>query len=339
MKNLFGGKMGLLLFFLVVLLLAGLPVAVWMDLTSLAETNLSRQASDLNSIISSVRGYYASNVVGRILAAPGVATKVVHNYEDIPGAIPIPATLSLELGQVISERQHNITLPVRVRLPIRQPRAASARSIRNGRAAPAPRKSKSDADSSMSNSLFVDQVRLVAPVIMAAACVGCHNTHPESPKRDWKVGDVRGLQEVTITQPISGNMFAFKYLLAYFVARRRGRPALHRPATAPGRRHPRHEWRTGNGQRLSCFAVDEDIALPFAANLQEHFQRTEGRDHPDRAQEAHDLFLRYPEFHGDDGTAAAGDDHAAAQRIFHRNVQDRAAPMAAPSTSSSATPC
>src|SRR5271154_6078744 len=109
MKNLFGGKIGLLLLFLVVLLLAGLPAAVWMDLTSLAEANLNRQASDLNSVISSVRSYYATNVVGRILAAPGVATKVVHNYEDIPGAIPIPATLSLELGRVISERQHNIT--------------------------------------------------------------------------------------------------------------------------------------------------------------------------------------------------------------------------------------
>jgi len=109
MKNLFGGKIGLLLLFLVVLLLAGLPAAVWMDLTSLAEANLNRQASDLNSVISSVRSYYATNVVGRILVAPGVSTKVVHNYEDIPGAIPIPATLSLELGRVISERQHNIT--------------------------------------------------------------------------------------------------------------------------------------------------------------------------------------------------------------------------------------
>ena len=45
MKNLFGGKIHLLLFFLVVLLLAGLPAAVWMDLTNLAETNLiSRRA-------------------------------------------------------------------------------------------------------------------------------------------------------------------------------------------------------------------------------------------------------------------------------------------------------
>ena len=33
----------------------------------------------------------------------------MHNYETIPGAIPIPATLSLELGRVISEQQQNIT--------------------------------------------------------------------------------------------------------------------------------------------------------------------------------------------------------------------------------------
>ena len=34
---------------------------------------------------------------------------MAHNYENIPGAIPIPATLSLELGRVISEQQQNIT--------------------------------------------------------------------------------------------------------------------------------------------------------------------------------------------------------------------------------------
>ena len=43
------------------------------------------------------------------------------------------------------------------------------------------------------------------------------HSHPESPKRDWKVGYVRGIQEITITQPIASNLFSFKYLLAYFV--------------------------------------------------------------------------------------------------------------------------
>ena len=108
MKKLFGGKTGLVLLLLVVLLLAGLPLAVWLDLTNLSETNLNRQASDLNSIISSVRSYYASNVVGRILAAPGVPTKVVHNYEQIPGAIPYRPPCRSNSARVIGERQHNI---------------------------------------------------------------------------------------------------------------------------------------------------------------------------------------------------------------------------------------
>ncbi len=51
---------------------------------------------------------------------------------------------------------------------------------------------------------------------MAPACVTCHNAHPESPKHDWKVGDVRGIQEVIITQPFAANIFSFKYLLIYF---------------------------------------------------------------------------------------------------------------------------
>ena len=100
--------MGFALALLVGLLLVGLPVAVWLDLSNLVDTNLRRQAGDLNSIISSVVGYYATNVVGHILASPGT-TKVVHDYQDFPGAIPIPATVSLELGKVIGEQQQNIT--------------------------------------------------------------------------------------------------------------------------------------------------------------------------------------------------------------------------------------
>ena len=44
---------------------------------------------------------------------------------------------------------------------------------------------------------------------MGPACVSCHNTHPESPKRDWSVGDVRGIQEVIVDQPIVANLLSF----------------------------------------------------------------------------------------------------------------------------------
>ena len=93
MKKKQSSAVSFVLMLLVLLLLAGLPFAAWLDLSNLVDTNLRRQAKDLNSIISSVRGYYAANVVGRVLASPGT-TKVVHNYREIPGAIPIPATLS-----------------------------------------------------------------------------------------------------------------------------------------------------------------------------------------------------------------------------------------------------
>jgi hypothetical protein len=58
--------------------------------------------------VSSGRDYYTSNVVGRVLASSG-STQVLHNYESVPGAVPIPATLSHELGRIISEQQQNIT--------------------------------------------------------------------------------------------------------------------------------------------------------------------------------------------------------------------------------------
>jgi adenylate cyclase len=73
---------GLVLISLVILLLIGLPLVVWLDLKNLTEANLRRQAGDLNSVVSSVRNYYATNVVGRILSSPGsaqVAQRVAHN--------------------------------------------------------------------------------------------------------------------------------------------------------------------------------------------------------------------------------------------------------------------
>src|SRR5262245_10301183 len=47
---------GRTLILLVILMLAGLPVAVWLDLRNLTETSLLRQAKDLNSVVSSMRG-------------------------------------------------------------------------------------------------------------------------------------------------------------------------------------------------------------------------------------------------------------------------------------------
>ena len=201
-----------------ILLLAGLPLAVWLDMRNMASVSLQRQAGDLNSMISSIRGYYASNVVGRVLDAHGEHTQAIHNYETVPGAIPIPSTLSLELGRVIADKQSNVSYrfvsdyPFRGRAPhvlddFERNALASLRARPDQ-----PPIVRSDA------SGLTSRVRLISPVLMGTACVECHNSHPDSPKKDWRVGDVRGLQEVEINDAIGTNLWSFKYSLAYFLS-------------------------------------------------------------------------------------------------------------------------
>jgi signal transduction histidine kinase/CheY-like chemotaxis protein len=199
---------------LVVVLLAGLPLAVWLDLRTLSENILHRQAVDLNSVITSVRTYYATNVVARVLSVAG-HSEVIHNYKDVPGAIPIPATLSLELGKVIGEQQSNITYRFISDFPFKGRASHDLDAFELGALA-ALRANPKQTLSDTSWSGLTGSVRLVAPVIMGAACVACHNTHPDSPKRDWKVGDVRGIQEVIVGASMASNILAFKYLLSYF---------------------------------------------------------------------------------------------------------------------------
>jgi adenylate cyclase len=202
---------------LLVVVLLGLPLAVWLDVQSVTRSLLARQAIDLNSMITSIRRYYSSNVVARVLSQHVGEVKVLHNYETVPGAIPIPATLSLELGTVIGGDQSNMTYRFVSDFPFR----GRAVHVLDGF-------EKSSLDSLRANPAgfpllqatsrgLHSEVRLISPVIMGAACVSCHNSHPQSTKTDWKVGDVRGIQEVSVNQPIALNLWSFKFSLVYFL--------------------------------------------------------------------------------------------------------------------------
>jgi hypothetical protein len=197
-------------------LLVGLPAAVYLDLKDLSEAALRRQARDMNAVISSVRAFYASDVVGRVLASPG-ATQVLPDYQTVAGAIPIPATLSLDLGRIISEQQSNIgyrfvsDYPFRNRAPHRLD-AFERDALAQLRADPQREEIVFSANG------VRESARMVTPVILGQACVNCHKTHPDSPRRDWRVGDARGIQEVSVSTPIANNLWSLRYLLIYFAA-------------------------------------------------------------------------------------------------------------------------
>jgi class 3 adenylate cyclase len=202
---------------LVVLLLGGLPLAVWLDLRAVTQHALLVQANDFDSVITGIRTFYADEIVRNVIDAPaGTPGSVRHDFELHPGAIPIPATFSLELGRVVADRQGTIQYRFISHYPFkgRAPHEFNAFEEAALKALEAdPRQPISGVSWHGTNS----EVRYVTPIIMGRSCVACHNSDPESPKRDWKVGDVRGIQELIVTQPIAPNVFSFKFLLIYFV--------------------------------------------------------------------------------------------------------------------------
>ena len=137
-------KSGILTGAAIAFLLLALPLAVWLDLTELSKTALRRQAADLNSVITSVRSYYASNVVGRILANPNGSTRVVHNYESDPrrDSDPGDAVAGARPGDRGAAGKHH--LPFRLGLPVPEPRPAPARQVREGRAGSSARGSRAE---------------------------------------------------------------------------------------------------------------------------------------------------------------------------------------------------
>lgn len=201
---------------LVALAITLLPISVWLDLRNLSDQNLRTQAQTLNRVISVVRSYYAANVVGRIIAAGGQAHPM-SNYEDRPGGIPIPATLSIELGDALGgegdvEYRFVSAYPFANRAPHRLDDFETASLAAFERAG-----GVSPPITEIQGSVWNRTITLAVPVVMGAACVSCHNIHPESPKRDWRVGDVRGIQTVSVQQPVALNIWSFRWLLAYLV--------------------------------------------------------------------------------------------------------------------------
>ena len=201
---------------MLVLVLAGLPLAVWLDLRALSENALRSQVDGLATVIGAFRSYYTNNVVERVLAHHG-QTVAAANYHEVPGAIPIPATLSLELGSALGGANGASQMGYRFfsDYPFAN-RAAHAFDAFERDALAQLREKKLPSVYEISGSVLDRRVRLATPIVMSASCVSCHNSHADSPKRDWKVGDVRGIEEFSVSQPLAANVLAFKFLLLYF---------------------------------------------------------------------------------------------------------------------------
>jgi methyl-accepting chemotaxis protein len=139
-----------------------------------------------------IRKYYTENVVNKAVNSGALAPSINHRNE--PDSIPLPATLVHDLSELLAEEDTTINLYSGFPFPNRAGRVLddfqrgawaflsdnpdqiyTRQEVRDGR----------------------ETVRVaVADRMVAEVCVSCHNNHPDSPKTDWSLGDVRGVLEV-----------------------------------------------------------------------------------------------------------------------------------------------
>jgi len=140
-----------------------------------------------------LRAYYTERVVKTALATGAVKTAWEH--EGVAGVIPLPATMIHDLSSLASSDQVSIRLYSGYPFPNRADRRLDDFEQR------AWQQLTERPDSPVVEQFHDGERQLlrvaIADVMSADFCVDCHNSHSQTPKNDWRLGDVRGVLEVT----------------------------------------------------------------------------------------------------------------------------------------------
>lgn len=144
------------------------------------------------------RSLYTSEVI-KVAKENGLV--VTHNYNDLENAIPLPATLSMKLGEKIGAHQAGAKTFLYSPYPfpgrINENQKLFSQRFRQL----AWEALKRNPDQAYYSFEVVNErasIRYAIADQMRPACVNCHNNYPETPKNDWQVGDVRGVMEVVL---------------------------------------------------------------------------------------------------------------------------------------------
>ncbi len=152
-------------------------------------------AKSYSAAVSAIRSYYSSNVVPRAREAGATIT---YDYQVHDGAIPLPATLTIELGEQVSQRSEGARFRLYSDHPYPWRTDGGPRDSFESEALAAVEHGSLEEYVKVESQGDRSTLRYAQAVHMGPTCVHCHNSRADSPKRDWKVGDVRGVQSVQI---------------------------------------------------------------------------------------------------------------------------------------------
>jgi len=162
---------------------------------NLIESQALENAALYVQTIQAARTLYSSDAVNRIKEIHEIT--VTHDYKNKAGAIPLPATYLIELGKEVIEK--NAGMSVRLYSDYPFPWRQAEGGARDNFELQALRYLRLHPEQPFYRFIKAKgslKLRYTQADILQPSCVNCHNTHPSSPKTDWKVGDVRGVLEI-----------------------------------------------------------------------------------------------------------------------------------------------
>ena len=182
---------------LAVLVVATTAVAYWQlsQLQNKLVTAMATQGTRLQAeTITELRGLYTSEVVEKVR---GHGIDVSHEYKGKDKTIPLPASLTIELAQRMSDRGSGLRMRLYSEYPFPWRKDGGPHDAFERDALKALRSDPKQPFYRIEQSQGQPVLRYAVADLMRPQCIACHNTNPASPKTDWKVGDMRGVLELT----------------------------------------------------------------------------------------------------------------------------------------------
>ena len=198
-----------------VIMLTGLLNIVPYLAENKAKQDAFQESERLVSYIRTFRSYYAKHILKKI----NLYTDLYANYDHKTNekTVPLPATLVHDLGEIFTKHSNSkVQMYSDYPFPNRKDRVldkfqkeALAYVMKH------PQKSYSRTDIIDGKPYY----RTAIPDhLRAKSCVGCHNARLDTPKSDWKLGDVRGVIEVSIPLETSlGSGRELTYTIVLFI--------------------------------------------------------------------------------------------------------------------------
>lgn len=178
--------------------------------SSLIESQALQNATLYAQAIKEARTLYSSDIITPLNTAEVI--NFTHDYNPTKVTVPVPATFLIELGKNLTKKNPQVSLRLYSDYPFPWRREeGGVRDDFERQAITYLTKNPTEKFYRVDNFRGKPAFRYAEGDILSSSCVNCHNTHRDSPKTDWKVGDLRGILEITqpldtITQNTQGEL-------------------------------------------------------------------------------------------------------------------------------------